>query len=118
MKILLALALFAAAGNAQTSSDVYKPGNGVSLPRVIKEVKADYTNEAREKRIVGTVMMGVVVLADGSVGDVTITRSVDSVYGLDANAVKAMKQWEFSPGLKDGKPVAVAISVEMTFALK
>jgi protein TonB len=88
------------------------------LPRVTKEVKPDYTNEAKEKRIAGVVMMNVVVLADGTAGDVTVTRSLDSVYGLDANAVKAMKQWQFAPGTKDGRAVAVAISVEMTFALK
>jgi TonB family protein len=42
----------------------------------------------------------------------------DSVYGLDANAIKAMKQWQFEPGAKDGKPVAVRVAVEMTFTLK
>ena len=103
---------------APQSDTVYKPGNGVSLPRVTKEVKPDYTNEAKEKRIAGVVMMNVVVLADGTVGDVTVTRSLDSVYGLDANAVKAMKQWQFKPGTKDEKPVAVVVSVTMSFKLK
>ena len=50
--------------------------------------------------------------------DVKVARSLDSVYGLDEAAVKAMKQWEFKPGLKDGKPVAVRISVDMAFTLK
>jgi protein TonB len=114
MKIVLALALLFGAGQAQ----VHQPGNGVTLPKVIHEVKADYTNEARAQRIEGTVLLGAVVLEDGSVGDVEIVRSVDAVYGLDANAAKAMKQWTFKPGMKDGRPVAVAIHVEMTFSLK
>ena len=59
-----------------------------------------------------------VVLADGAVGDVTVTESLDTVYGLDANAVKAMKQWEFKPGMKDGKPVAVRVQVIINFTLK
>jgi protein TonB len=118
MKTLLALALFAAVAHAQTPSTVYDPGNGVTLPRVSKEVKADYTNEARAQRIEGTVLMNVVVVADGSVGDVSVIESLDSAYGLDANAVTAMKQWQFAPGTKDGKPVAVRIVVEMNFALR
>jgi protein TonB len=59
-----------------------------------------------------------VVLADGTVGDVRVARSLDAVNGLDRQAVKAMKQWRFKPGLKDGKPVAVRVQVEMSFTLK
>jgi periplasmic protein TonB len=117
MRTVLVLALFAVV-HAQTPPAVYKPGNGVTLPRVVKQVKADYTNAARDRRIEGKVLLDVVVRADGSVGDVNVASSLDAVYGLDDNAVKAMKQWSFAPGTKDGKPVAVGISVEMTFALK
>jgi len=118
MRTVLALALCATVVHAQTPPTVYKPGNGVTLPRVITQVRADYTNEARERRIVGSVLLDVVVQSDGSVGDVKVARSLDAVYGLDDNAVTAMKQWAFAPGTKDGKPVAVGISVEMTFTLK
>src|SRR5215213_6057032 len=117
MRTICAVLLAVAAGAAQ-SETVYPPGNGVTLPRVVKQVKADYTNEARANRIEGTVLLDVVVLAAGSVGEVTVTRSLDTVYGLDASAVRAMKQWEFEPGVKDGKPVAVRIAVEMAFTLK
>ena len=58
------------------------------------------------------------VLSDGTVGDVKVTQSLDSIYGLDANAVKAMKLWQFKPGTKDGKPVAVRVGVSMNFTLK
>ena len=117
MRTLCALLLTVVVAGPQ-SDTVYKPGNGVSLPRVSKEVKAEYTNEAKAQRIEGNVGMNVVVLADGSVGDVTVARSLDSVYGLDANAVKAMKQWQFKPGMKDGKAVAVRVDVEIRFTLK
>jgi protein TonB len=118
MKILLALAVFAAVSYAQTPPTVYEPGNGVTLPRVTREVRPEYTNEAKDQRIEGTVLLAAVVGADGMVGDVNVTRSLDSVYGLDANAVKAMKQWQFAPGTKDGKAVAVRVAVEMNFTLK
>jgi protein TonB len=118
MKILLALILAFVTVGTQDSSTVYKPGDGVSLPQVTKQVKADYTDEAKANRIVGKVVLDVVVLSDGNVGDVNVSESLDSIYGLDRNAVAAMKQWEFKPGLKDGKPVAVRITVEMIFTLR
>jgi periplasmic protein TonB len=116
MKLLFALAFVAFVG-AQDST-IYTPGNGVSLPQVVKEVKAEYTEEAKQNRIEGTVGLNLVVLADGAVGDVKVAQSLDTIYGLDANAVTAMKQWQFKPGVKDGKPVAVRIHVQMAFALK
>lgn len=118
MKLLLALMLVAAAAGGQGSSTVYTPGEGVSLPQVTKQVKADYTEAAKANRIVGTVILDVVVLSDGAVGDVTVSTSLDSTYGLDDNAVAAMKQWAFRPGLKDGKPVAVRVNVEIAFTLR
>ena len=59
-----------------------------------------------------------VVLSDGTVGTVTVVRSVDSYFGLDEQAFKAVKQWLFKPGLKDGKPVPVRVQVEMASVAK
>jgi TonB family protein len=116
MRILICLFALSIAVAAQ--QPIYEPGNGVSLPSVVKQVRAQYTQEGRDAHIEGTVVLSTVVLADGSVGDVNVTRSLDTTYGLDAEAVKAMKQWEFKPGMKDGKAVAVRVSVNMTFTLK
>jgi periplasmic protein TonB len=87
-------------------------------PQVVREVKADYTEEAKKAGIQGSVLLDAVVLTDGTVGEVRVTRSLDTKYGLDAQAVKALKQWQFKPGTKDGKPVPVRVDVEMTFTLK
>jgi TonB family protein len=116
MKLLVALA--AVTFFAVQDSPVYTPGNGVSLPKVTRQVRAEYTNEARENRIEGVVMLDAVVRSDGTVGDVTVAESLDTIYGLDANAVKAMKQWQFEPGMKDGKAVAVQIHVQIKYTLK
>jgi protein TonB len=97
---------------------VYKPGNGVTLPVVTKQVKAVYTQQAMDARIEGTVGLEVVVKSDGMVGDVKISRSLDQTYGLDDQAVTAMKQWQFKPGTKDGKAVAVQVDVMINFTLK
>jgi periplasmic protein TonB len=97
---------------------VYKPGNGVTLPVVTKKVNAVYTQQAMDAHIEGTVGLEVVVKSDGMVGDVKISRSLDPTYGLDDQAVTAMKQWQFKPGTKDGKPVAVQVDVMINFTLK
>ena len=114
--ITIALAL-TAASRAQEPT-VYTPGDGVSLPTVTKQVRAQYTQEAMQNRIEGTVGLSVVVLANGTVGEVNVTESLDSIYGLDAEAVKAMKQWEFKAGTKDGKAVAVRVAARMKFSLQ
>jgi TonB family protein len=97
---------------------VYMPGDGVSLPVVLTEAKPGYTQEAMQEKIQGSVFMAVVVGSTGDVDDVTVTHSLDDQYGLDQQAVKAMKQWKFKPAMKDGTPVACRIVIEMTFTLK
>ena len=66
----------------------------------------------------GTLMMTAVVRTDGTPGDIAITQSLDTEYGLDKQAVAALGQWRFDPGLKDGKPVPVRVTIEMRFWLK
>ena len=101
-----------------TGGGVYREGNGVTAPVLTKEVKPNYTSDAMRGRIQGIVTMEAVVLPDGSVGDVHITKSLDSKFGLDQEAIKTMKQWRFKPGTLLGQPVAVAILVEMSFTLR
>jgi TonB family protein len=100
------------------AAQVYKPGNGVTLPQVVREMKPKYTAAAMQAKIEGTVWLECVIGADGNVADVEVTRSLDTEYGLDDEAVAAARQWQFKPGQKDGEPVAVRITIEMTFTLK
>jgi TonB family protein len=102
---------FVAVGAAQETSREY-------APVVVKEVKPVYTREAREAGIQGMVYLSAVVLKNGTVGDVDVTQSLDKKYGLDEQAVKAVKRWSFKPGTKDGKPVAVRVDIQMSFTLK
>ena len=102
----------------QSRTDVYRPGNGVTLPVVTREVKPKYTPEAMQARIQGTIWLEIVVGEGGDVIRVDVSRSLDDKYGLDREAVAAAKQWAFKPGTKDGKPVPVLVTLEMTFTLK
>ena len=58
------------------------------------------------------------MLLDGTVGQVTVVRSLDPTYGLDQEALKAARQWRFVPGTRFGVPVAVLVTIELTFTLK
>jgi protein TonB len=98
--------------------DAQKSGDGVQPPRVIRQVKPSYTEAARDAKIEGIVLLRVVVLRDGTVGRVEVVKSLDSVHGLDDQAVKAARQWLFSPGSRQGEPVAVRVTIELTFSLK
>ena len=110
----------ALAGTAIAPADqnIYFPGNGVSLPIVLKEVKPDYTDSAKQAKVHGAVMLDCVVARNGIPTDIVVTQSLDTAHGLDAEAVRALKQWRFRPGLKDRRPVAVKVSIEMTFTLR
>jgi len=102
---------------AQQAPVLYIPGQGISAPILLKQVKANYTPEAQKAKIQGEVLVQAVVLTDGYVRDVTVVRSLDSQFGLDAEAVKAVRQWFFRPALKDGKPLAVQMTISVPFAL-
>jgi protein TonB len=90
----------------------------VSSPQLVRKVDPEYTSAAMHAKLQGTVVLEAVVLADGSVGDVRIVRSLDSTFGLDLNAIRAVRQWRFAPGSQYGKPVAVVVTVELTYTLR
>jgi TonB family protein len=90
-------------------------GPCVSPPTVRKKIEPEYSEEARKARHQGKVLMAIVVRADGKVGDVQMIRALGR--GLDEQAIKAVKKWRFNPAMKEGKPVAVKITVEMNFSL-
>jgi TonB family protein len=107
MAAALAIVLAVAAGvGAEQARDV------TTAPVVVKEVKPDYPKGAQQ----GTVVLSVTVKADGRVGDVRVDKSLTPK--LDAEAVKAAKQWRFKPGTKNGKAVPVETKLEMTFTVR
>jgi TonB family protein len=98
--------------------DVYLPSDQVTTPKVAKASKPIYTSEAMLRRIKGGSVGSVVVLQvdvrpDGTVGTVALVKSLSP--DLDQLATKQVKQWLFTPGEKDGKPVTVRIEVTVPF---
>ena len=85
-------------------------------PRLLQEVRPDYTEDARRRGVEGDVLLEIVVLADGSVGSVTVLRRLG--YGLDERAVGAVRQWRFSAAERQGTPVDVLVEVAVEFRLR
>jgi TonB family protein len=100
--------------------DALIPGNGVTSPELVREVRPNYTGDAMRAKVQGTVELEVVVRADGTVDPnrIRITRSLDATFGLDRQAVLAVSQWRFRPGTFKGQPVPVRVLVELTFTLR
>ena len=94
---------------------VYRAGGTVKPPHVFFSPDPEYTTKARNEHQKGTVVIKIVVGADGLPRDIKVDRSLSS--DLDKAAMDAVKKWIFTPGTKDGKPVAVQISVTVSFHL-
>jgi TonB family protein len=94
---------------------VYKMGEGMTPPRVLRKIDPQYPDEARDAKIEGTVLLSVVIGTDGLAHDINVVTTPDS--GLGVKAVEAVEQWKFQPGSKDGEPVAVRAQIEVNFKL-
>jgi TonB family protein len=99
-----------------TGGGPFRPGSGIEPPRLLREVKADYTDEARRRGITGDVVLEIVVRRDGTVGDVTLLQGLGS--GLDQRAIAAVRQWRFAPARRRGEPVDVIVEVAVEFTLR
>ncbi|HKN16173.1 MAG TPA: TonB family protein [Candidatus Sulfotelmatobacter sp.] len=99
----------AAAGGGST---IYGNG-GPTKPRAIYSPEPEFSEHARKAKIQGTVVLKVVVDANGDVADVHVVHSVED--SLDQKAIEAVRTWKFKPGTEDGTPVKSEISVEVDF---
>jgi periplasmic protein TonB len=94
---------------------VFRVGGGVSAPRALETPDPEYSEEARKAKYQGTVVLWLIVGPDGKPHDIKVSRPLGM--GLDQKAVEAVRNWKFQPAMKDGKPVAVQINVEVNFRL-
>ena len=99
----------------QVEPSVHRTGEGVTSPRLIHKVDPEYSNEARDAKLQGTVMLAVEVWEDGKAHNIRVLRSLGM--GLDEKAIEAVRQWTFNPGRKDGKPVKVAAQIQVGFRI-
>ncbi len=92
-----------------------KVGPDVTAPRATYAPDPQYSPDALDSDYEGTVVLWVVVGADGRIQECKVARSIG--LGLDEQAMAAVRQWRFDPARQHGKPVAVQINVEVSFRL-
>lgn len=94
---------------------VFLVRGGISAPRAIFNPEPEFTESARRAKFMGTVDIGLVVNKQGKPTNIRILKPLGA--GLDAQAVHTVETWRFQPATKDGRPVNVAIAVEVDFHL-
>ena len=93
----------------------YSVGNGISPPIPIYKPEPAYSEEARKAKYQGTVVLWIVVDAQGNVTDPKVVRPLG--LGLDEKALETVRTWKFKPALRNGTPVPVRVIVEVSFRL-
>jgi TonB family protein len=99
-----------------TGGGPYRPGSGVAPPELLREVKPDYTDDARRRGVEGDVVLEIIVRHDGTVGNVRLVERLGA--GLDERAIAAVRQWRFKPATLRGTPVDVEVEVAVEFKLR
>ena len=113
-----AIGMPATQDSTRPPATIYKlDDKGITAPIAVKQVRPRYPRSGSQGESYRVVLVDAVVLADGTVGDVTVTKSAGDA-ACDDGAVKAAKQWTFKPGKREGRAVAVRVPLEMTFTRK
>jgi TonB family protein len=111
----IALVLIAALA-ACSGSAVHRMGEaGLKAPSLASKVEPEYSQEAKDGKLQGTVVLRLVVDEHGLAQNIVVSKPLGK--GLDEKAIEAIRKWHFNPGEKDGKPVRVAATVEVNFRL-
>jgi TonB family protein len=92
---------------------VLRPGQVDKKPRLVSVVDPPSTTYAQDYGVAGMARYNVVVGPDGKPGEIAISQPIG--FGLDENAVEALKKSTFEPAIKDGKPVSVVLDMDVQF---
>ena len=90
-------------------------GGGVLPPALIYKVAPEYSEQARQAKLQGTVLLSAIVEPSGKAVNIRVTQALG--YGLDQQAIEAVEQWRFKPGSKDGAAVRVVATMQVNFRL-
>ncbi|MFZ1085390.1 MAG: TonB family protein [Terracidiphilus sp.] len=90
-------------------------GGKVSAPYQINQVEAEFSDEARRAKYQGIVMVAIIVDKLGNPQNPRVVRALGM--GLDEKAIEAVMKYKFHPAMREGKPVAVPVNIEINFRL-
>jgi TonB family protein len=104
-----------AAQAAQPAVEAVSLTDDITPPKLREVATPEYTAEAKKKKIEGSVTLLIVVDKKGEETNAKVIKGLG--YGLDENAVVAVKEWRYKPAEKDGEPIAVKMEVSVDFFL-
>jgi len=107
-----------AQASGQSQKNTTKPlelTDDITPPKLVEVAMPTYTENAKKKKIEGTVVVSIVVDAKGDVTDAKVVKSLDPE--LDQSALVAVKMWRYKPATKEDQPVAVRMNVNLDFNL-
>jgi TonB family protein len=114
-RILLAALAIALALPLAAQDDGAPAKDIVTQPTILRKVEPKYSERARKDGIEGTVKLKLIVAPDGRAKDIEVVKPLDPE--LDINAIAAVADWIFKPGTRNGEPVAVDTTVDVSFNL-
>ncbi|MGI8772227.1 MAG: energy transducer TonB, partial [Acidobacteriaceae bacterium] len=100
---------------AALDASVQRPGGSVKAPHLLTEIDPESNEYAQKNNIAGMVLLQTVVGANGRPSQVTIVRPIG--FGLDEEAVAAVKNSQFRPGSENGRDVPVMVNLQVTFRI-
>ena len=84
-------------------------------PVLLSKVDPEYSDEARQARIQGIVVVRATIDARGQLDNIAVSQGLG--FGLDERAIAAVRKWRFRAGLRNGRPVATTAFVQLNFRL-
>lgn len=102
-------------GDAGAPAGPLRVGGDVKAPIVLHRVEPDYPDVARSARISGVVIVEAIINEQGNVEQVRIVKGLPM--GLSDSAEAAVRNWKFSPGRMNGRPVPVIFNLTVVFSL-
>jgi TonB family protein len=108
---------------AQTAGVDYRPSDPKVLrssavdqqAKVLSSIAPDSNEFAQASGIAGRALYRAVIGSDGKPGEIAVVRPIG--FGLDENAVAAIRKATFEPALKNGQPVAETLDLAVLFRI-
>lgn len=104
-----------AVGTGSMENVVYEAGEVDEQAQVLKEVQPQFPERAKKLGISGYVKIYIVVDVNGDVAQAAVMNLDPPGYGFETEALKAVRQWKFSPAYLGGFPVAQKATKEFRF---
>lgn len=104
-----------AVGAGSMENVVYEAGEVDEQAQVLREIQPKFPDKAKKMGVSGYVKVLIVIDVYGDVAQAQVMTQDPPGYGFDVEALKAVRQWKFSPALLGGYPVAQKATKEFRF---